>query len=263
MRRCAPISVERFVDRLEAGVAGEGYLEGTIEREASYMRAGTYRFRAVLDLLPETLAAGTRLLDVGATPFTIYLKHRFAEAEVHALDKTDLLAARFEAEGVRLSTCDLQNEPLPYGEGEFDAIVFTEVLEHLFRRPTDVLADMRRVLRPGGVLIVSVPNIASLRKRIAMLAGRSPLEDLDGVIKDWMHGFGHVREYTMAELQRALVRAGLEVEAARSVNSGPRDVWGIPAMAARRRLAKAAYCWVAGRLPNTGSCLIARARKPA
>jgi len=55
---------------------------------------------------------------------------------------------------------DIQDYPLP--EGEFDAIVCWMVLEHL-SRPKDALANMFRAAKPGGIVILGFPNLASLK----------------------------------------------------------------------------------------------------
>ena len=56
---------------------------------------------------------------------------------------------------------------LPFEDGSFDVVVCIEVLEHLFA-PLDAVWEMARVLRPGGLLIVTVPNVAYWRRRVDM-----------------------------------------------------------------------------------------------
>jgi SAM-dependent methyltransferase len=59
---------------------------------------------------------------------------------------------------------------LPYGDGSFDRALCLDVLEHLtFEEQPRALAELRRVLRPGGELLVSVPNLAHLQSRIHFL----------------------------------------------------------------------------------------------
>jgi hypothetical protein len=74
--------------------------------------------------------------------------------------------------------------------------VFAEVLEHLYTSPVLVLAALRRLLAPGGVLIVQTPNAASLPKRLKLLAGRNPFE----LIREDRSNPGHFREYTLDEI---------------------------------------------------------------
>jgi SAM-dependent methyltransferase len=63
---------------------------------------------------------------------------------------------------------------LPYADASFDRALCLDVLEHLtFEEQPRALAELHRVLRPGGELLVSVPNLAHLQSRVHfLLAGR-------------------------------------------------------------------------------------------
>ena len=54
--------------------------------------------------------------------------------------------------------------PLPYRTGSADAVVCIEGIEHI-RRPWDFIGECARIVRPGGWMILSTPNISSLRSR--------------------------------------------------------------------------------------------------
>jgi SAM-dependent methyltransferase len=59
---------------------------------------------------------------------------------------------------------------LPYEDGTFDRALCLDVLEHLvFEEQPRALAELRRVLRPGGELLVSIPNLAHLQSRLHFL----------------------------------------------------------------------------------------------
>lgn len=63
---------------------------------------------------------------------------------------------------------------LPFPDGSFDAAICLDVLEHLtFEEQPQALAELHRILKPGGELLVSIPNLAHLQSRIHfLLAGR-------------------------------------------------------------------------------------------
>ena len=66
------------------------------------------------------------------------------------------------------------NEPLPFPNASMDAVAAISVLEHVFDVYTFV-RECNRILRPNGVLVVEVPNIAYFKHRIRLLLGRLPI----------------------------------------------------------------------------------------
>jgi SAM-dependent methyltransferase len=96
---------------------------------------------------------------------------------------------------------------LPFEDGSFDAVVCIEVLEHLFE-PLQAAQEIARVLRPGGILIASVPNIAYWRRRadFALLGRWNPLGDELSVAEPWRDP--HIRFFNRGILRRMLLGAG-------------------------------------------------------
>jgi 2-polyprenyl-3-methyl-5-hydroxy-6-metoxy-1,4-benzoquinol methylase len=105
-----------------------------------------------------------------------------------------------------LETADLLREPFPFPNDYFALVTFSEVLEHL---PTDrvnfVLSEIARTVQPGGVLIASSPNQASLENRLRLMKGKSILDMPNEIGKGI---FGHIRLYTPAEIQSAMAKRG-------------------------------------------------------
>lgn len=69
---------------------------------------------------------------------------------------------------VAVDVVNLNTEPLPYKDASFDLVTCTEVIEHL-EHYRSVLREISRVLRPGGVCILSTPNVLNLRSRLRYL----------------------------------------------------------------------------------------------
>ncbi|MGH2669138.1 MAG: class I SAM-dependent methyltransferase [bacterium] len=96
---------------------------------------------------------------------------------------------RLTLPGARFTAADM-NAPLPFRDGAFDAVVCIDGIEHL-ERPFDFVRECRRLVRPGGVLIVSTPNISALRSRLRWLLtgfhnkGKVPLNERDP--NPWHH----------------------------------------------------------------------------
>jgi SAM-dependent methyltransferase len=102
---------------------------------------------------------------------------------------------------------NVEEEEFPFPAGSFDLVLFCEMLEHLLMDPLATLRQIHRVLRPGGVLVLTTPNVCRLDNVLSMVSGAN--------IYDPYSGFGpygrHNREYTRHELHRLLEFAGFDV----------------------------------------------------
>jgi SAM-dependent methyltransferase len=92
------------------------------------------------------------------------------------------------------------------GDERFDTIVFADVLEHL-PDPVEALRRYRRLLAPGGKILVSVPNVAVWNVRLGLLLGRFRYTATGTLDRT------HLRFFTRANLLRALREADLCVDA--------------------------------------------------
>ncbi|MGW1372956.1 class I SAM-dependent methyltransferase [Streptomyces sp. NPDC002446] len=147
---------------------------------------------------------------------------------------------------------ELTDGGLPFADGAADAVLFSEVVEHLVD-PDAALDELRRVLRPGGHLMLSTPNLAAWYNRGLLLAGVQPV--FSEVSLRRIHGrpgtqvVGHLRLYTARALRGFLTAAGFEVVriAGAPYHDVPRPL---------RPLDRAAC-----RIPSLSSILLAHARR--
>ena len=138
-----------------------------------------------------------RMLDVGMSHQTLLVRSVFPDINLSTLGFYD---HRFEPmEGVAHTDFNLNeadNEARWPSLEPFDVILLAEVIEHLHVPPKRVLAMLRYLLRPGGVLLIQTPNPINLARRLALVGGKSPFE----IIRDDVNNPGHYCEYTVDNL---------------------------------------------------------------
>ena len=122
----------------------------------------------------EAIGRGRRVLDLGCRSGA-FTRHFLDGNEVVGLD-VDRVALDKAAElGIEPVMANVE-EPLPFDDASFDAVVAGELFEHL-QFPDGLVAEVRRVLCPGGVLVGSVPNAFRVQSRLRFLRGRPPEDD--------------------------------------------------------------------------------------
>ena len=125
---------------------------------------------------------------------------------------------------------DAERDCFPYPDQYFHTVLCCELIEHLANDPVHMIAEINRILVPGGALVLSTPNIASLRSVHAILHGYHPgifpayiKPNLDGTIDP-----RHSREYTPREIAWLLEAGGFQVELLETGDFGrrePRSEW--------------------------------------
>jgi SAM-dependent methyltransferase len=100
---------------------------------------------------------------------------------------------------------------IPWESGSFDVVTMTNVIEHLHESPRDILNLAGRLLKPGGLLLVAMPNSVNLRKRISVMRGRSNYTPVRGFFENDGVWRGHVREFTLQETCQIVEWNGFQV----------------------------------------------------
>ena len=112
------------------------------------------------------------------------------------------------AENIRFVQSDLNND-FPFQDEQFDCVAAMMVFEHLFD-PFHSFREARRIVRPGGAVIVNLPNIASIRCRLQLLRGKMPVtSSADWFEKEEWDG-NHLHSFTIDDTLRLARHVGLK-----------------------------------------------------
>jgi SAM-dependent methyltransferase len=197
-------------------------LKGVFRDDAEhelYIRDGWTRIQVVLDLLADLKKEGVRsVLELGSNPYllTSLMKRRF-DFDLHLANffGDDVNGVHHnhvaELDGNRVefqySHFNIERDPFPYENESFDCVIFCEILEHLLLDPDRAVAEMARILKKNGFLIISTPNATRLTNLYFLALGRN--------IYDWYSRNGfygrHNREYTHAEVVDLMKRHGFDL----------------------------------------------------
>ena len=160
-------------------------------------------FRSTLE---RVLPSGGRVLDVGCGGGFVSRELTSAGFDVVGVDISHAAVTAAGEVGAGMVVAG-EGEHLPFGDGQFDAVVCTEVLEHV-RTPAQVLSEIGRVLRVGGALLFSTPHRTRLSRFVLIdLAQRfPPTRVLPASLHEWD------RLIRPDELERMLGRRRFRVE---------------------------------------------------
>ena len=172
--------------------------------------------RTISVLLDEQPTEGT-LLEVGTGAVVpLILKELTPKLKVHVtqfdLDKAEKGKANLTL-GEYSRTCptyrvNIEKTPLPVEDETFDYVLCCEVLEHMEQDPMFMLSELNRVLKPGGTIILTTPNVVSSRGISAMLNNREPYFYMQ--YRNPGSTDRHNYEYSLATVSQVMKAAGFK-----------------------------------------------------
>lgn len=183
------------------------------------------RFLATLDLIPSNEG---KLLEIGANPYflTLLLK-KFRHYDISMTNYIGMAEQDQrqyinnikynESYEFAFKNVNIETELLPYPDEYFDVVLFCEVMEHLIENPIFALYNIHKVLKPGGTLILSTPNIFRYDNLKKFVFARKYS------VSDPYSGYGpygrHNHEYSLFELEDILSNTGYEIREIKTVFS--------------------------------------------
>jgi SAM-dependent methyltransferase len=204
---------------------GTEELRRMLERESG--TATTDALRDVDRCLHEIHAHGVPeggLIDLGCSFGTLgsYVASSLGIDDVSGVDVLEKRLARAASIGVRTLRADLTTDlPLPLETGRASIVTSFGAIEHLLWFD-DVLIEAHRLLRPGGWLLISMPNLGSYVNRLALLAGYQPRDveiarsGTPGILPTYrseksQRPVGHPHAATLRAMRELLAMTGFEV----------------------------------------------------
>lgn len=161
--------------------------------------AQSSRMLQIQDWLAKHVKPGGRVLDIGAGDGTYAVQN--PQYEWHGLD---INISKCQGKKITAVEWDLEQVPYPYPDQHFDAIVTSELLEHLFT-PEKVIDQAKRMLKRDGVFIVTTPQHTWIV---------NVLQGFDNLVYDsdlsWRRE--HIRTYTYEAHRKLLARSGFGIE---------------------------------------------------
>ena len=204
-----------------------GFCEGVPDR-LSYVEKHLARLVRTLELTPPG-ENGDRILEMGAyLHITPALKSKLGYGEVRGsylgpvgrTDHNSLSSKTGEVFECDLDLFDAEKDAYPYPDGYFSTVLCCELLEHLSHDPMHLMGEVNRILKPGGHLVLTTPNICSARAAAALLLGYHP-----GLFHQYVRpgengeaDARHSREYAPRDVQEMFEAAGFDVE---HLDTGP------------------------------------------
>ena len=199
------------------------YIAGWVAEPSArdYVKAHSTRLTRTLEITPPG-GPGDCILEMGSyLQITPALGTKLGYGNVRgcyygpagSVDKRTVISEEGERFECEIDLFNAEKDPFPYSDGCFATVLCCELIEHLFHDPMHLMSEVNRVLKPGGHLVLTTPNLASLRAVSAILQGYHPgffhayIRPAAGGETDARHN----REYTPLEIHRLLENSGFEI----------------------------------------------------
>lgn len=188
----------------------------------AYAAAHKSRFVHTLEITPRGDASKS-ILEMGAyMQITAALKFELGYGTVRGcyygppgrVDHKRIVSETGEVFECDIEHFDAEKDLYPYPDASFDTVLCCELIEHLFSDPMHMMSEINRILKPGGHLVLTTPNIGSLRSVSAILLGYHP-SFFPAYIRPRVEGeeteARHNREYVPMEVQHLLTDSGFDM----------------------------------------------------
>ncbi len=184
----------------------------------AYLKGHSRRISFDLNIIEKLVNHEDKIIEFGSAPYllTYALKHR--GFSVHGLDIDPNRFSDFlMSSDLTVTKCNFETEKVPLPNGCADVVIFNELFEHMRINLIHTMREVRRILRPNGLLLMSTPNLRSLVGFYNFLIKNRAYALSVNIFDEYQKletigHMGHVREYTTKEVTDFLGCVDLNVE---------------------------------------------------
>ncbi len=181
------------------------------------------RLASDLAIIQKYVSMNANLLEIGSIP--LILTAALKQLGYTKLQGMDIDPSRFTSAikrfSLKVQKCDIEKQSFPLDNDLFEAIIFNELFEHLRINPIVTFREIYRVLRTNGILLLSTPNLRSLKRIINFIIYNHTgpiLKNPPGIYEEYIkleeiQHMGHARVYTSQEVIQFLEKMGFHIEA--------------------------------------------------
>lgn len=181
---------------------------------SKYAKSHRIRLAYDLDYVRQYARQNSRIVEFGSVPLILTASLKANNFQVQGLDiDPDRFRAIIDSFGLEIAKANIETERLPLESDYYDLALFNELFEHMRINPITTMTEVRRVLKPGGILLLSTPNLTSFKGWLNLiLLNKTPGNVYQEYLKlEKLGHMGHVREYTSTELKEFLEQSGFAV----------------------------------------------------
>jgi methionine biosynthesis protein MetW len=208
-----------------------------MDREKYYVNAyardifySAQRYQDFLDVIKEF--PHHRMLDVGCGDgsFSSVVKKTLKIKEVYGVDISGVAIKLANSNGIKGISMDFDKKRLPFKNDYFDVVFCGEIIEHIVEIDR-FLMELRRVMKPNGVILFTTPNLASWYNRLSLLMGYQPMyTDISFKYSCghlWnMDSCAHLRVFTLKGLKGLLEAHRFKIVKSRGIGVNDRVGYG-------------------------------------
>jgi SAM-dependent methyltransferase len=200
--------------------------EVVLQKKLTELEPGGFLDRVFRDIASVAGPKIDTVLDFGGS-YGILLVVLASRVDIRRRVCYDIVAPNHPMSGIEYITGAQDELARQIPDGSVDVILASEVIEHMFD-PDAMVELCKRLLKPGGLLVITTPNLSSALNRLALLLGRQPADtEVSTVSKFGYPGarqrpvIGHIRVFTFGALLEFLRFHGFTIQRGYTV---PRDL---------------------------------------